>query len=196
MSAWIENLVTQYGTIAVFAGTAIEGETVAITGGLLAHRGLLQFWPVAAAAALGGYVSDLVIYFVGSRYRDAPRVQGLIGHPRLSGLVARLSRNLVLFALVFRFIPGLRTAGPLTLAAMGFPPLAYALCTAVSSAAWGTTGAALGYFLGRTIERVFGQLARVEHDLVIVLAVALPLAGAVHLLRRWIRRRAADNAGG
>ena len=189
MSAWIESVVAQYGTIAVFAGTALEGETAAITGGILAHRGLLAFWPVAVAAAAGGYVSDLVIYWVGSRYRDAPRVRRALEHPRVSGPVARLSRNLVLFALVFRFIPGMRTAGPLTLAALGFGAVPYAVCTGLAAAVWGVTGAALGYYLGHAIELAFGRLARVEHFLILALIVAVPLGAALHLWRRRARRR-------
>ena len=192
MSAWIESVVAQYGAIAVFAGTALEGETVAVTGGLLAHRGLLAFWPVAVAAAAGGYLSDLVIYWAGSRYRDAPRVRRMLAHPRVSGPVARLSRNLVLFALVFRFIPGMRTAGPLTLAALNFGAVPYAVLTGVSAAVWGVTGVALGYYLGHAIELAFGRLARVEHVLILALLVAVPVGALVHLLRRRMRRRIED----
>lgn len=72
MSGWLETMVETYGTMAVFLGTTLEGEAVAIAGGVMAHREHLSFWPVALAAAGGGYLSDLVIYGLGQKYKDSP----------------------------------------------------------------------------------------------------------------------------
>ncbi|MDG4647408.1 hypothetical protein P6F26_03040 [Roseibacterium sp. SDUM158017] len=52
--AWLEQFIDTYGTIAVFVGTAIEGETVAILGGVMAHQQHVAFWEAALAAAAGG----------------------------------------------------------------------------------------------------------------------------------------------
>ena len=48
VSGWLESLVETYGTLAVFFGTSIEGEAVAIAGGVMAHRehlSLSGLWP-------------------------------------------------------------------------------------------------------------------------------------------------------
>jgi membrane protein DedA with SNARE-associated domain len=183
MSEWLEALVETYGTAAVFVGAAIEGDGVAIFGGAMAHRGHMSFLPLALAAAGGAYLADLVIFVLGRRYRDGPRVRKLLQHEKIARVVARLSRNLVLFALTFRFIPGMRTAGPLSLAAAGMRPVSYALCTGIASLLWGFQGVTLGYFLGHTIELVFGELKRIEHAM-IGPAIAAALIGIAILVWR------------
>lgn len=187
VSGWLESLVETYGTLAVFFGTSIEGEAVAIAGGVMAHREHLSFWPVALAAAAGGYLSDIVIYGIGRKYKEAPRLRSALGNPRVASLVARLSVNLVLFALVFRFIPGMRTAGPVALATLGMQPMQYGLLTGLSSLAWGVTGVTLGYFMGHSIEAIFGELHRIEHALIAPAIVAVLLGITVFVWQRQKR---------
>ena len=196
MTEWLEALVESYGTAAVFLGTAIEGEGVAIFGGVMAHRGHLPFWPLALAAAGGGYLADLVIYSVGRRYRDGARVQMLLQNERVARVIRRLSRNLVVFALSFRFMPGMRTAGPLSLAAAGMRPVPYAACTAIASLLWGTLGVTLGYYLGHTIEALFGELERIEHAMIAPAIVAAMIGGMMLMWRRSGRRKAASVRAG
>ncbi|WP_135505817.1 DedA family protein [Roseovarius aestuariivivens] len=184
MSAWLENIVESYGTLAVFVGTTLEGEAVAIAGGVMAHREHLSFWPVALAAAAGGYLSDVIIYGLGRRYKDSSRVQSVLEHHKVAGIVAKLSLNLVLFALIFRFIPGMRTAGPVALATLGMPPLNYCFLTGAAALVWGVTGVMLGYFMGHTIEVIFGELHRIEHALIGPAIAALVVGIAVYLWRR------------
>lgn len=188
MSEWLEAFIETYGIAAVMAGTALEGEGAAIFGGAMAHRGHLPFWPLALAAAAGGYLADLVIYGVGRRYRDGARVRKVLEHEKVARVVGRLSRNLVIFALLFRFIPGMRTAGPLSLAAAGMAPGPYAFCTGIAALLWGFTGVGMGYYLGHTIELIFGELKRIEHAMIGPAIVAAVIAGAILIWRRAGRR--------
>ena len=187
MSAWLESVVESYGMMAVFVGTSLEGEAIAIAGGVMAHREHLSFLPVALAAAGGAYLSDLVIYGLGRRYRDSPRVQRILKHRKVSAIVAKLSLNLVLFALVFRFIPGMRTAGPVSLATLGMPPMQYGLLTGAAALVWGVTGVMLGYFMGHSIEVLFGELEHIEHALIGPAAVVVVLSIFSYLF--WWRRQ-------
>ncbi|WP_413720333.1 DedA family protein [Silicimonas sp. MF1-12-2] len=187
LSGWLESLVETYGTLAVFVGTTLEGEAVAIAGGVMAHREHLSFWPVALAAATGGYLSDVVIYSLGRKYKDSPRLRGALENPKVARVVAKLSLNIVLFALIFRFIPGMRTAGPVALATLGMPPLQYGFYTGLAAFVWGVTGVMLGYFLGHSVEALFGELHRIEHALIAPAIVAVVLGGAVYLWRRHRR---------
>ena len=69
----IELLITRYGLAAVFLGAGIEGETMVVTGGLLAHGGLMPVTGVAIAAAAGSFVADQLFFAAGRRFRDHPR---------------------------------------------------------------------------------------------------------------------------
>ena len=184
VSAWVESLISQYGAIGILAGTALEGDVAAITGGVLVHRGLLPFWTIAAAVATGGFLTDQFFYWLGRRYHARAGLATLARHPRVAWLASRLSRNLVLFALVFRFIPGMRTIGPLSLATLGMQPVAYATCTGLSAIAWSTTMVAIGVYAGRGVEQVFGRVEHVEVVLLVPLLAILVVGLAVYLWRR------------
>ena len=95
---------------------------------------------------------------------------------------------MVLFALAFRFIPGMRTAGPVALATLGMQPFQYGLLTVLSSLAWGVTSVMLGYFMGHCIEAIFGEFDRIEHALIAPAIVAVLLGGAIFIWRRQKRK--------
>ncbi|MGI1660740.1 DedA family protein [Palleronia sp. KMU-117] len=186
MTGWLDSFVQSYGTLAVFAGTAIEGEAVAMTGGIMAHQGHTPVLETMIAAAAGGYLSDLFLYWMGRTYRDSGPVRRALEHKGVAQVVGRLSKNLVVFALTFRFLPGMKTAGAMSLATLGMRPLPFALCAAISAVVWAVLWVGLGYLLGHAVERLFGDLERVEHAL-----IAPAILGAMLWLGvAWWRRRA------
>jgi membrane protein DedA with SNARE-associated domain len=184
LSGWLENFVQTYGVFATFVGTAAEGETVAITSGVMAHEGYMSFPKVVIAGILGAYVSDLVFYWIGRTYRDAHHVRAVLGNEKVLRVTSVLSKNLVLYALTFRFVPSMKVAGAMAIAALGMKPPLFALCAAISATVWGVLFISLGYFLGNLVTRVFGDLERIEHALIAPVAVGVTLAGAAWLWRR------------
>jgi membrane protein DedA with SNARE-associated domain len=191
VSGWLETFVQTYGVFATFLGTAAEGETVAITSGVMAHEGFMAFPKVVVAAILGAYVSDLAIYWIGRRYRDARHVRAVLEHEKVLGVTSALSRNLVVYALTFRFVPGMKLAGAMAIAALGMRPSLFALCAAISATVWGALFVSLGYFLGNLVTRVFGDLERIEHALIAPVTVGAAAGLAAWLWRRKRRARAA-----
>ena len=55
-------LIAQFGLIALFLGCFLEGESAAITGGVLAHGGFLPLWQVVIAIAAGWSASAVFRY--------------------------------------------------------------------------------------------------------------------------------------
>jgi membrane protein DedA with SNARE-associated domain len=184
LSGWLENFVQTYGVFATFVGTAAEGETVAITSGVMAHEGYMSYPKVVAAAILGACVSDLAFYWMGRSYREARYVRAVLGHEKVLRVTSVLSKNLVAYALTFRFVPGMKVAGAMAIATLGMRPATFALCAAISATVWGALFVSLGYFLGNLVTRLFGDLERIEHALIAPVAVGLALAGATWLWRR------------
>jgi membrane protein DedA with SNARE-associated domain len=62
-----ELLIARYGLPAIFLGTMLEGETVVIIGGFLAHRGYLSLFGVIIAATIGTLLADQFFFFLGLR---------------------------------------------------------------------------------------------------------------------------------
>jgi membrane protein DedA with SNARE-associated domain len=177
-------MVETWGVYATFLGVAAEGETVAITSGVLAHEGYMAYAPTVAAATLGAWVSDLAFFALGRRYRDARFVRKALAHEGVQRVTRLLARNLIVYALTFRFVPGMKTAGAMTLAALGLSPRVFAACAAVSSIVWGIVFVSLGYFLGNLITRIFGDLARIEHALIAPVIFGAVLWAGIFLWRR------------
>lgn len=68
----LEQFVSDYGAFGLFAGAGLEGETVAMLGGVLAHRGLLDFWTAVLAVAAGSFLTGQIFFLAGRRFRKSP----------------------------------------------------------------------------------------------------------------------------
>ena len=179
-------LIQQYGYIATFAGSLIEGETLLILSGLAAHRGYLSFPVVVAVGALGGMLGDLGFFLLGRHYGA-----GLLARfpkyapvaDRVRGMIERHPNATIL---AVRFMYGLRTAGPAIIGTTHIPFARFAALNAVGAVLWGLCWAGAGYLLGKAAEQLLGDLARIERELfggAIVLAVLVAVA-----LRVWRTR--------
>lgn len=183
-----ETLIETHGLWLLWLGCAIEGEAVAVAGGVLEHRGVFGFWPVIAAVAAGGWTSDLLVYAGGRAFRGHPRVTRFTGHPRTVRLTGRLLRRPALLAAVFRFVPGARTVTPLALAtASDLPAVAYAAITLVAAVVWALLAVSMGHGVGVLLAALFGHLSELD---AVTLGAAAGL-GLAALLWVWHRRRRA-----
>lgn len=61
----LEEVVTHYGYIGILIGTFLEGETILIIAGFLAHRGYLELPFVIVAAFFGSLIGDQLYFYIG-----------------------------------------------------------------------------------------------------------------------------------
>lgn len=180
----LEAIVTHYGPLALVLGAAMEGETVAMIGGMVAHRGLMAL-PVAWAAVLvGTLVADQGLYFAGRRMRDRPFVGRLRGTTAFRKAQTRFERNPALFVLMFRFLYGLRTASPAMVGMSGFPPARFALLNLCAAIVWSMLFVGLGYAFGLSFEVLIGRVADFR-DWLPWLLVPIAAGLVIHRLRRY-----------
>lgn len=182
----IEDLVARWGYPAILVGTFLEGETVLLLGGAMAHHGLLSLPGVMLAAFAGSVAGDQLWFHVGKRLGRA----AIERRPRWQRHVVRVERWLArfgtAFVLGFRFIYGVRTVSPLLLGASGYSQRRFSWLNVVGAALWATSFAALGWGLGAGLRRALGRNARWEElgALALVLAVAAAVAHRVVWTRR------------
>ncbi|WP_076073245.1 DedA family protein [Sphingomonas montana] len=195
----IESLVAQYGLIALFVGAGLEGETVVLTGGVLAHRDLVPLWGAALAAAGGSFTSDQVFFALGRRYRDHPRVRRIMVRPAFARALRTLERHPVGFILAFRFLYGLRTVSPVAIGTSQVPALRFVVLNAVAALLWAATFTGLGYAFGEWIEELAGRFRAHLPALPTLLAAAAGIAavatGARFLWVRHVARMPEDGPG-
>jgi membrane protein DedA with SNARE-associated domain len=192
----LQQLMTDYGPLAVFLGAGFEGETAAFLGGVFAHRHLMAYWQVALAAAAGSFAADQIFFLAGryaSRLRFVQRFARQKAMTRVTGLLETYPNG---FILAFRFIYGIRIISPVAIGLSKVTARRFFLLNLIAAAIWGTVITAIGYLIGDAVEEIFGRL-RLHMHLMIALGVILAVVVAAGLAVRWRMSQAGDeNAAG
>jgi len=180
----LEAIVHQYGYLALFIGTFLEGETVLILAGFAAHQGYLDFDMVWIIAWVGAVLGDQTYFFIG-RFRG----QSLIAkYPKLQRRVERVTpslekyQNYVLAG--FRFIYGFRTITPFAIGISRIGARRFMIFNVVSGIVWALVFTAAGFLFGHAAEALFGRVEEYEEYLFGGLILAGILFSLYHLLRK------------
>lgn len=187
----LDALLQHYGLAALFVGAAVEGETVVVAGGLLAHKGYVPLGGAMAAASAGSFVADQLFFLAGRRFRDHRWVKSVREKPAFARALGWLERYPIGFIFAFRFIYGLRTVSPVAIGTSRVEARTFLIVNIVAAIVWGVTFTTIGYLFGRQFERL---LHRFTPPLPLVLGGAGMLAGlllAIHVgrlaWRHWHR---------
>lgn len=182
----LDRLIAEYGLWAVGLGAGIEGETVALLGGVMAHRGLIPLLPTILAACLGSFVADQVFFATGRIFRQHRYVRRAQSQPAFARALSAFNRHPILFCFAFRFLYGLRIASPLAIGTTTLASSRFFVLNAAAALLWSMAFVCIGYFFGQTIEIAFGHARKAEHLLAPVLMFAVLIGLTVHLFkRRW-----------
>lgn len=186
----MEAFVARYGLLAVFVGMWLEGETVLVVSGFLAHQRLLSFWALLPVAFLGVFSVDNAFYAAGRFLSGRPAVRRFLERPALRR-VERHGEGWAAFFLV-RFLYGTRSP---FLVYLGSRPLPYRRFVAREIPAvllWSLLWVSFGHGIGRVVVLLVGELKGHERAVatLLLLLVGLAVSAAVVLARRAGRREA------
>lgn len=184
MNPALHQFIVDYGLWAVLAGTLLEGESVVVFAGFLAHQHLLHLPYVVLCAFAGSFLADQALFLLGRRYRDHRYVRRIREKPAFEKALAAVDRYPHGFILSLRFLYGLRTVGPVALGVSNVPPLRFLVLNAIAAAIWAVCFSTLGYLFGQTIESMLGRLHGVETKLAVAIAIGVLIWMAYHLLGR------------
>jgi membrane protein DedA with SNARE-associated domain len=186
----LESIIAIYGYPALFAGILLEGETVLIIAGFLAHRGYLHLSLVMIVAFLGAYLYGQAFFYLGKRGKGAflermPRFQpGLLKVNRL------LDAYQTLIVIGFRFLYGMRTVTPLVIGISGYSSRRFALLNAIGSFFWALAIASIGFLFGQVLDAMLSDIRR--YELWVLFGIAF--AGAAVWIIRSRRARISEMA--
>jgi membrane protein DedA with SNARE-associated domain len=183
MDATLPGLVSDYGYLAVFVGTLLEGEAILMLAAYASQRGYLSLPVVVAVAFVGATLGDQLFFFAGRYFGPAllRRFDSIAS--RAERVNALLVRHSALLVISLRFTYGLRIAGPIILGMSTLPARRFLLFNAIGALLWAPAIAGAGYLLGHVVETLIVDLRRFELYGLGVLAVLLLLIGVVSYLR-------------
>lgn len=181
----LQSLVETYGYAAIFVGTFLEGETIVVLAGFLAHRGYLVLEWVIASAFIGTYIGDQLFFYIG-RWRGG-KILEKRPHWQLRSkrVFDMLHRHQILVILGFRFLYGLRTVTPFLIGMSGVHPLRYLILNGLGAIIWAIAIGILGYLLGETLELILEHVKRYE---LLILGGIIGLAAA-YWIYRWVKEQ-------
>jgi membrane protein DedA with SNARE-associated domain len=180
VSTYLEHF-TYLGLLVVLVlcglGLPVPEDAVLLTGGFLAHRGLVQY-PIALAVSFVGVITgDCSLFFLGRRFGTGLlRYFGLL-HPgsrksiaRMRSFMDRHGHRAIFYG---RFLAGLRALVYLSAGSLGVPIsrfLAYDLLGAAISV---PLVVSLGFMFGGDIERILNYLGGIQRAVLIVAALSV-----------------------
>lgn len=179
----IEALINQFGYLAIFLGTVIEGESVLLLGGFFAAKDYLSFPAVIVCGAVGTYCSEAALYHLGLSKGPALMQRSPERLARYERFALRLHEHRYLLILGYRFFYGMRTIAPLAIGASGIRPGLFHSLNLIGTIVWTLVITSLGFFFGRAIGRFLEQY----NGYGIVIPVVLLIA--VLLIRYALRAR-------
>lgn len=178
-------LISQYGYLAVFIGTLLEGETLVVLAGLAASRGYLSLPMVILVASIGSIISYQFCFQLGRR--TGPKI--LANIPNSTAAAARVRRLAerypALIIIGIHFLYGIRTVGLFVIGMSGVHGWKFFWLNMLGSVIWATVIGIAGYLFGNAIAATIGNIK--THDTVLFGSLAL-IAIAVWILFRLQRR--------
>lgn len=178
----LEYLIINYGYLALFLGTCLEGETIMVLGGIAARQGYLELPWVMLVGFAGSILGDQTIFFLGRWKGQSFLARRPHWQPRIDRINRQLERRAALFITSFRFFYGLRNVTPFVLGASSVATPKFVMLNILGGIVWAVTLGGMGYLLGAVAEQVL-------KDLRIVILGAAALAAGVWVVRHLLRRR-------
>lgn len=177
-------ILSEYGYLAVFVGSVLEGETILILGGFAAHQGYLSFPLVIALGFCGGTLGDQILFFLGRYYGGSL----LSRFPRLASrakpidlLIQRYHTALIVGV---RFMYGFRIVGPFAIGMSEVSTWRFLSLNLLGAALWAVLIAGAGYLFGYTLQWMIADLKRYEEIALLLMIAAAVIFGLVRRLQR------------
>lgn len=169
----LDQLLNDFGYLALFIGTFLEGETILVLAGVAAAHHYLDIEFVILIAFIGSYCGDQLWFFIGRRYGISLLQKKPKWQKSTDKALLYLKRNPDLWVLTFRFMYGLRTIMPIAIGISNYSPKRYILLNGIGALIWSIVLGFTAYYLGK---KVLDYLKDYElYFLALIVLVALAL---------------------
>jgi membrane protein DedA with SNARE-associated domain len=181
----LAQLLADYGYLAVFIGSLLEGETILVLAGFAAHQGYLSLTLTLTIAFVGGTLGDQIFFWLGRAW--GPSLLDRLPHSerRVRRVKELLERHHTPVIIGIRFMYGLRIIGPIVIGACEVPLWRFAVLNMVGAAIWAPLVGGLGYLFGDALGLLKVDVKQFEG---LVLALIIAVAVTFSLVRRWRSR--------
>jgi membrane protein DedA with SNARE-associated domain len=188
---FIKHIIEQYGYLALFIGTFLEGETILLLAGFAAQSPQfnLDLRLVMFFAFAGSLAGDQAAFFVGRHFGRRLVEKSEKWRTRTERVHSMLKKYHEILILSFRFFYGLRNLTPFVLGTADISVRKFFLLNAIGAAVWAATFASVGYLCGSLLENVLTRVIDNVHHVELAILGIAGLGIVVLWLVRTLRRR-------
>lgn len=171
----LEQFFNDYGYLAVFIGTFVEGEIFLLVAGFFVKHDFLQPIPTLIFSILGSLSHELIYFFLG-RWKGRAFLLGNRYTKKRYRRAKRLIEKYGVFSLfIIRFLYGMRIVPMMLFGATGFSFYKFLFFNIISLIIWSVIFLCVGYGLGHTAEILFGKIK----DVYFIFWITVILVGLV-----------------
>jgi membrane protein DedA with SNARE-associated domain len=182
----LETFLTTYGYPVLIIGAFFEGETVMILAGVAAHMGYLSLDWVIFYGFCGTLIGDQFYFYLGRRHGKSILAKHPDWETRASRVFNIMQRHQNLLILSFRFLYGIRTITPFAIGMSAVSYLRFTLLNITGAAIWASSIALAGYYFGRAVEVLLGDIRKYE---IVIMAAIILIAALIWLILFYLRRK-------
>ncbi len=184
---YLINIIKDWGYIAVFLGSLVEGESVILVACLMAQLGHLSLTKIMITAFCGTLFADQALYYVGRYYGQALIQKFHRLHAPANKAFKLLHSWDIWFILSFRFIWGIRTISPIVIGSSGITPQRYTPLNLAAAIVWTLISCIGGYMVAGVIEEIGLQVMKRYFGFFTIAVIILIVIFV--LIKRILKRR-------
>lgn len=164
MMDWFINLIAEHGPwivyLILFLGSCVEGEMIVLFISALTYYGHLSLPWVMFTAFSGTLLADQLTFHIGKKYGTSL----IKKYPSLDKPSKRvfwwLEKHDILFIMGFRFMYGVRVAGPIIIGSSGVSTLRFTLLNFPAAIVWAVLSCLAGHYLAHMIDTVVHNFSK------------------------------------
>ncbi len=189
----MEDYITQYGYIAIFIGTFLEGETTVLLGGIFSKLNYMELNKVMLWAFAGTLAGDWTFFFIGKFFgrRIIQKYDFLKSRIPLANKIMKRYGNYIIF--LIRFFVGVRGIILLLLGCTDIKKRTFFLYSTLSSFSWSLLVSMIGFLFGQVVY-IFVSDAR-KYEIYIIPAVLSGVLLMIFIYRRVVKQREEQSYG-
>jgi len=181
---WASGFVAEYGYLAVFVWTFIEGESVFIAAAALSATGVLEPVMVIAVAAMGAYVGHIVFFALG-RWRGLALIRAFPSlyrhYPKVNIILDRYAHWSIF---IFQYLYGTRMAAAILFGCSGIRFWRFAGWQVANCLIWSLLIYSVGHLLGLAALSMLHRFGMIGLVIGVLIVAALSFWGGSRVQRR------------
>ncbi len=178
--------VQEWGYMAVFLGSLVEGESIIMIAGFFAHEGILSLPKIIIISFVGTLTADQALYHLGRHYG----IHVIDKFPSLRAKADRafglLKRYENIYILSFRFIWGIRIISPIIIGSSGVPLRKFTVLNFLAAVIWSVGSCVVAYYFAHIIMEYFHLFPK------LIFGAVLSGVLSIYIFKKWRKKKLQD----